>query len=100
MLRTALTVITTAIVASMIFLYNGEALCVQGDTKPGTGFAAIPGKKGGQDTWGPYQVVADWPKPMSSMPGHDPKWGWGSSEGIYAESPNRIYLFQRGELPV
>jgi hypothetical protein len=100
MLRTALTVITTAIVASMMFLYNGEALRVQGDTKPGTGFAAIPGEKGGQDTWGPYEVVADWPKPMSSMPGHDPKWGWGSSEGIYAESPNRIYLFQRGELPV
>ena len=73
---------------------------VQGAGKPGEGWAAVPGEKGGQDTWGPYEVVADWPKPLSQMPGHDPNWSWGSAEGIYAETPNRVYLFQRGELPV
>ena len=66
---------------------------------PGTGFASIPGEKGGQDLFGPYEVVPDWPKPMSQLAGHD-KWTWGSAEGVFAESPNRIFLVQRGELPV
>ena len=96
MLRTVLTVIATAIFVSVIFLYGGKMLPVQGAAPPGAGFAAVPGTKGGQDIWGPYEVVADWPKPLSSMPGHDPKWSWGSAEGIYAESPNRVYLFERG----
>ncbi len=100
MLRTILTVIATAIFVSVIFLYGGKMIPVQGAPPPGAGFAAVPGAKGGQDTWGPYEVDPNWPKPLSSMPGHDPKWSWGSAEGIYAESPNRVYVFERGELPV
>jgi hypothetical protein len=39
---------------------------------PGAGFAAIPGLKGGQDIFGPYEVVRNWPRPMSeSLPGHE-----------------------------
>jgi len=71
---------------------------VQGQSKPGSGFAAVPGEKGGWDLTGPYDVVRDWPKPMSQLPGHE-KWGWGAVEGIFAESPNRIFIVQRGELP-
>jgi peptidylamidoglycolate lyase len=78
MLRTVLTVIATAVLVSVIFLYGGKMVPVQGAPTPGTGFAAVPGTKGGQDTWGPYEAVADWPKPLSSIPGHDPKWSWGS----------------------
>jgi DNA-binding beta-propeller fold protein YncE len=65
---------------------------------PGAGFAAIPGEKGGQDLFGAYELVADWPKPMSQLPGHE-QWTWGSVEGIFAESPNRVFVAQRGELP-
>ncbi len=72
---------------------------VHGQAKPGSGFAAVPGEKGGWDLTGPYDVVRDWPKPMSQLPGHE-KWGWGAVEGIFAESPNRIFIVQRGELPV
>jgi len=93
-------VITAVVVATIFYLFGNQILPAKGDVRPGAGFAAVPGEKGGQDNWGPYEVVADWPKPLSSMPGHDPKWSWGSAEGIYAETPNRIYLFQRGELPV
>jgi hypothetical protein len=32
---------------------------------PGAGFAAIPGTKGGQDMFGPYEVVRNWPKPLA-----------------------------------
>jgi hypothetical protein len=62
------------------------------------GFAAVSAEKGGQDQTGPYEVVADWPKPLSQLPGHE-KWTWGAAQGIFAETPNRVFLLQRGELP-
>jgi DNA-binding beta-propeller fold protein YncE len=72
---------------------------VQGQAQPGAGFAAIPGEKGGLDITGPYDVVPDWPKPMSaSLPGHE-MWTWGAVQGVFAESPDRVYMLQRGELP-
>src|ERR1700693_3623896 len=62
------------------------------------GFAAVPGEKDSQDVTGPYEVVPDWPKPLSSLPGHE-KWTWGAVEGIFAQNPNRVFIIQRGELP-
>src|SRR6202790_5692545 len=61
-------------------------------------FAAVPGAKGGEDIAGPYDPVPDWPKPLTSLPGHE-NWTWGAVEGIFAESPNRVFIAQRGELP-
>ena len=61
-------------------------------------FAAVPGEKGGQDVTGPYEVVADWPKPLSQLPGHE-QWTWSAVQSIFAESPNRVFLFMRGEIP-
>ena len=81
------------------FLVGNHLASVQGQAKPGAGFAAVPGAKGGEDVTGPYDVVMDWPKPMSQLPGHE-KWGWGAVEGIFAESPDRIFIAQRGEEPV
>jgi hypothetical protein len=65
---------------------------------PGAGFAAIPGLVGGQDMFGAYDVVQDWPKDISTQPGHE-KWTWGAAESIFAESPNRVFMLHRGELP-
>ena len=62
------------------------------------GFAAVPGERGGQDITGPYDVVAGWPKDISTLPGHA-DWTWGAGQSIFAESPDRIYVLQRGELP-
>ena len=43
---------------------------------PGTGFAAVPGLKGGQDVFGPYDPVQGWPKPLAeSLPDHE-GWTW------------------------
>jgi peptidylamidoglycolate lyase len=65
---------------------------------PGTGFAAVPGHKGGQDIFGPYDVVRNWPKPMSdSLPNHE-KFTWSTTMDVFAESPNRVFLVQKGEL--
>jgi peptidylamidoglycolate lyase len=71
---------------------------VQAQAKPDSAFPAVPGQMGGEDITGPYEPVADWPQPLTSLPGHE-NWTWGAVEGIYAESPNRVFIAQRGELP-
>jgi hypothetical protein len=69
------------------------------ETSPSTSFAAVSGLVGGQDQVGPYEVVPNWPKPLSQLPGHE-NWTWGAVQGIFAESPDRVYILLRGELPV
>jgi hypothetical protein len=34
--------------------------------------AAVPNQKGGQDIFGAYDAAPDWPKKLSSIPGHGP----------------------------
>ena len=65
---------------------------VEAQGKPNFSAAAIAGEKNTQDIWGPYEVVPDWPKPITSLPGHE-KWTWGAVESVFAESANR------GEIP-
>ena len=77
---------------------SGKLSPVQGQAKPGTGFAAVPGLEGGQDLTGAYDVVRNWPKDVSTLPGNE-KWTYGAGESVFAESPNRIYALYRGELP-
>jgi sugar lactone lactonase YvrE len=57
-----------------------------------------PDTIGGQDIFGPYDIVEGWPKDISTLPGNE-KWTWGGGMGIFAESPNRVFLFFLGELP-
>jgi hypothetical protein len=57
---------------------------------------------GGQDEFGPYEPVADWPQPLPDGPDgvkHD-GWTWGSVGAVFAETPDRIWIAQRGELPL
>jgi streptogramin lyase len=99
MRRAVFTLFAIAVGILIGFQIAARQLTVHGQAKPGAGFAAVPGEKGGWDLTGPYDVVRDWPKPMSQLPGHD-AWTWGSVEGVFAESPNRVFIFQRGELPL
>ena len=64
----------------------------------GVTFTSIPSQVGGQDIFGPYEVVKGWPKDISTVPGNE-KWTYGAGQAIFAESPNRIYALFRGELP-
>jgi sugar lactone lactonase YvrE len=70
----------------------------QTQTRTEAAFAAVTGQRGGQDHTGPYEVDPNWPKPLSQLPGHE-KWTWGALQGIFAESPNRVFILMRGELP-
>ena len=51
-----------------------------------------------QDVDGPYEVDPNWPKPISALPGHE-KWTYGAVESVFAESPNRVFILERGEIP-
>ena len=70
----------------------------QESTIPGVGFAAVPGQKGGQDITGPYDVVTDWPKDIATLPGHS-EWTFGAVRGVFAESPDRVFVLQVSEKP-
>jgi hypothetical protein len=61
-------------------------------------FSAVPGAIGEQDISGPYEVQQGWPKDLSTLPGHE-KWTYGGARGVFAESPNRVFLLGGGELP-
>ena len=52
-------------------------------------------QKGGDDYTGPYDVVRDWPRP-SRLAG--PGRIFGSTSGIWAESPDRVFVAVRGEI--
>ena len=79
-------------------VFASKTQSAQAQARPGSAFEAIAGEKGGEDITGPYEPDPNWPKPLSSLPGHE-KWTWGAVVGIFAESPNRILIAQRGELP-
>jgi hypothetical protein len=61
--------------------------------------AVFPDRKGGQDTFGHYAVVPEWPKPLAQLPGHE-GWTYGAAQSVFAASPDRVFVLQRGELPV
>lgn len=61
--------------------------------------AAVPTAIGSLEPTGPYEVVPNWPKDLSTTPGNE-KWTFGAGQGVFAESPDRVYYIQRGSLPV
>jgi DNA-binding beta-propeller fold protein YncE len=101
MQRRAVTFMVFAVSLVIAFLVGNRLVPVSAQQQaPAYKFAAVPGEKGGQDILGAYEVVQGWPKPMSTIPGHDPHWGWSAIESIFAQNPNKVFIVQRGELPV
>src|ERR1043165_4112070 len=98
MRRTGLMLIVLASGIAIGLLLSGKLAPAHGQSKPGTGFAAIPGSLGSEDLTGPYEVVKNWPQDISTLPGNE-KWTYGAGQSVYAESPNRIIMLFRGELP-
>jgi peptidylamidoglycolate lyase len=50
-------------------------------------------EKGGTEVSGPYEAVSNWPTPLHS------DYTWGRTASVFAESPDRVYVIQTGELP-
>ena len=52
--------------------------------------------KGGEEETGPYDVVPNWPKPL---PSHNAEWTFGGVVGVFAETPDRVFVLTRGDQP-
>lgn len=47
---------------------------------------------------GDYEVVDNWPKPLPEKDLSHAGWTWGSGSGVWAESPDKVWVAQRGEI--
>src|ERR1700719_485096 len=53
-----------------------------------------------QQITGPYDVVKDWPKPVATLFPEEKGWTWGSTQAVFAQNPNRIFISMRGVFPI
>ena len=81
----------TAVGLAVALIFGNQMVSAQGQA---AGFAAVPGQKGGQDIFGPYDVAVGWPQNVADLPGNE-AWTYGSGQGVFAESPDRIYILHR-----
>ena len=95
MLRRHVWMGVSAIVAMALYVACAPAQESAPDSAPDmAGAESVPFEKGGSEETGHYQVDPSWPKPIH------PDWTWGRTGGVWAESPDRIYVVQTGEIPV
>ena len=82
-------------VSATVALAAGALLFMQvGGAAQKAAAGAAEGVKGGSDETGPYDVAPNWPQPLHS------DWTWGRTGGVWAESPDRVFILQTGEIPV
>src|SRR5687768_3639616 len=89
---------TMCTVALALLTISGLAGCARSDAEAQTPAAS----RSSHQDWptGPYRVVEGWPKPLPDTDHSHAGWTWGSFGGVYAESPDRIWIAMRGELPL
>ena len=83
--RTAMSLAAVVAAAAVGYMVGGPST-VQGQGAPGGGFAAVPASIGALDVTGPYDVVADWPKDISTLPGNE-KWTGGPARASSPRAP-------------
>ena len=64
------------------------------DSGPGAGFAQTLQSV----DMGDYEVVLDWPRPLPDDDLSHDGWTWGSGAGVLVESPDKVWVAQRGEI--
>ncbi|MEQ1757225.1 MAG: hypothetical protein ABL986_02825 [Vicinamibacterales bacterium] len=100
----AMAVVTSLVVGAIVGaiassrLTNAPAANAPAAPAAPTSFSAVPDAIGAEDVSGPYEVVPGWPQDLSTLPGHE-KWTYGAARGVFAESPDRVFLLGGGELP-
>ena len=47
---------------------------------------------------GDYEPVYPWPQPLPDTDLQHAGWTWGSGAGVWAETPDRVWVAQRGEI--
>ena len=77
---------SASLAAAAILLLSG---CGSGSAPPPTVRAV---------EMGDYEVVLDWPKPLPDDDLSHDGWTWGSGAGAFPESPDKVWIAQRGEI--
>jgi hypothetical protein len=96
-MRARTSMFVTGLIALVVVYLAGNPF-VSAQQRADSRAAAVPAERGGQDIFGPYDVQADWPKDLTTLPGHQ-GWTFGAGQSVFAESPNRVFMLVRGELP-
>ena len=100
---------TIPVAMTLLLTLVGVAGCAPaGDSEGGSTESGMSqmtqagGERWSYQDWptGPYRVVEDWPRPLPNTDHSHEGWTWGSFGGVYAESPDRIWIAMRGELPL
>src|SRR5262245_50489143 len=96
--------VASVLVALLLEACEGGGPAAQAPANTEATAAAAParGERWSYQDWptGPYKVAEDWPKPLPDTRHSHAGWTWGSFGGVYAESPDRIWIAMRGELPL
>src|SRR3974390_829724 len=89
---------TVSLVAILVSSWIGV---IHGQTKqlPGERFAAVPGQKGGQDVFGPYDPVQNWEKPLAESLPELKGWTYSQATYVFPETPDRVFIAQKGLVP-
>jgi DNA-binding beta-propeller fold protein YncE len=90
----SIALLATGLVSNRIGLLQGQIKKV-----PGDGFAAVPGQKGGEDVFGPYDPVSNWPKPLAESLPELKGWTYSQATYVFPETPDRVFVAQKGLLP-
>src|SRR5687767_4281478 len=83
--------------ALTLTLLAAASACTEGESQaaPAAGRLSMdPAAKGGDDRNGAYDVVPGWWK---AAPEHDSIWTWGSASGVWADTPDRIFVVMWGD---
>lgn len=88
-LHRAGSILTLAILAGTAYACGGET-----QAAPAGRLSMDPAAKGGDDRNGPYDVVPGWWK---AAPEHDSVWTWGSAAGVWADTPDRVFVVMWGD---
>src|SRR5690606_6619662 len=89
--------------ALLVAVAAGLTMCGRGGgVAPADAPAADEGARHSTQDWpyGPYRIVENWPRPLPDTRHSHDGWTWGSMGSVYAETPDRIWIAQRGELPL
>jgi hypothetical protein len=93
------TTVLAVVAAALVVGDTAVERSVAAQSSRGSSLTAVPDAVGFLDPTGPYEVVLGWPKDLSTLPGNE-RWTFGAGQGVFAESPDRVYYIQRGQLPV
>jgi hypothetical protein len=102
--RSLILSVTVIVVVALIYMFAGKAGIFPGQTSVhAQGVAqqlqAASADRSLEPTTGPYEVDKNWPKPLSTLFPEEKGWTWGSTQAVFAQNPNRIFIGMRGELP-